>query len=221
MNVFNRHHSECQQSVMQFIRVPDERPSVSCRILDRSHVERRQVALVFGQCPSQGYRSRAPLPDLVVLVEECVRHRVQYLVTEHGGLRRVAGQYLDPAARYILQDAFESVHVHRLVQGVPHRLEHERMVRHLNVARHGVVLTHHLFREDCGEEIVGSHTQQRRRRLLAVGKAQDSQRPRCVPSPPDGEQRHLQYRLCEYLLHLSQWHVLEDIFKRKRQRRAE
>ena len=142
-------------------------------------------------------------------------------MTEYGRLRRIASKYLDPAARNILQHPLEPVHVHRLVEGIAHRLEHERMVRHLNVAGHGIVLAHDLLGEYCCQQVVGTHSQQCRWRLLAVGEAQNRQRPRGVPPPTDGKQRDLQHRLRKYLLDLGQRHVLEHVLERERQRRAE
>ena len=157
---------------MQFVGVADEWPGVSVRVFDCCGVKRCEVSLVFRQCPPERHCPRPPLADLRIFIQEGVRHRVENLVTEDGRLRGVPSENFDFTRRDRLQHLPESVDVHRFVQGVPHRFEHQRMIRHFHIARHGVVLAHDLFWEYRREQVVRTHPQEGRRRFLAVGEAQ-------------------------------------------------
>ena len=89
------------------------------------------------------------------------------------------------------QQVTAALQVHRPGEGVPERLEDQRVVRNFNVGSGGVVLASDLGREDGRQQVVGPHPLQRRRDLAAAGMAQDRQGPRGGPTPPGPEHRGL------------------------------
>ena len=79
---------------------------------------------------------------------------------------------------------FSPFQAHGLGEAVAGGLEHQRVVRRLDVAGVGVVLALHLGREHGGQQVVGAHPLQRRRHLLAPAECRSRARKReGVPTP--------------------------------------
>ena len=201
---------------MELVGVPYQRPGVPRRVLDCFGVQGCEVALVLGQRPPKGHGPRPPLLYLAVVVEKRVRHGVQYLVAEGRRLHRVLREHLDVTVLDRGQHVVEALDVHRFRQAVAQCLEHDRMVRHLDVARRSVVLAGDLGREHRGQQVVGAHALQRRRHLLAPREPQQRQRSRRIPAPANPKQRRLKHGLGQRFLGLARLDVSVDVGERER-----
>ena len=115
---------------------------------------------------------------------------------------RVLGVGLYLPCFNVQQHIPEAYNVHGLCEAVPHRLEDQRMVRYLHVARQGIVLAGHLSREYRSSKVVGAHALDGRRHFATPGVPKERQRPGGVPPPSCAEEGGLQDGLGQHALHL-------------------
>ena len=123
------------QRVVHLVRRIGHRPRFLAHALDRRGVEGAEVigAAQLRRAPRIDGASAALLEGRIV--EEGVHGRVEQLVREHRGLRRIARDRLDLAGIEPLELGLEAMQIDRFFQRVAQRLVDERMVRDFAGAR--------------------------------------------------------------------------------------
>ena len=142
---------------------------------------------------------RAPLLQRGV-VQERIGPRVQHLVRERRRLVEVARHHADGPRLQALQQPRQAGQVHRLGEAVGDGLAHQRMIRHLALARQ-VLRARDLVGEDAADQVLGLHPCKRRRHLLAAAEARQRQRHRRHPAPARDEHRRVEHGLDQHLAH--------------------
>ena len=173
---------EPQQRIVQLVGIRRIRPGLLAHAADGLGIELAQVrgALRIEPAPAH-HRLGASLLERRV-IEIGVRSRREHLERERGGLGEIAGQHLDAARFKSAQQPLESAGVHCLLEAVPQRLAHQRVIGNLELARQ-ILRAGELVREDGGEQILRGHARERRRHFLPAAKARQGERDRRAPAP--------------------------------------
>ena len=214
------HQPQREQRIVQLVDIAHDRGDLFTRELDRARIQRgRDIARLDGETAAHLDRARAPLLERGI-VEVRVRVRIDELVRQRARLDGIAREHLDLAALELLEDALQTFAVHRFDEAIAHRLEHERVIRHL-ARPDDVLATRERLREHHGQRIGRAHLDEVRRNLLAVAAAQHRQRAGDIPAPADLEHRPIEQRLREDLARLVRRHVREHRIEREAVRLAE
>ena len=167
----------------------------------------------LGQHAAHLHRTRAALLERSV-VEEGVGIGVQDLVRELRRHGRVDCEAADRAAADAVDDAAQTVDVHRFGEDIFHHLLNQRVIGNTDVAFE-ILGTGRDVGKDRREKIVAADTLNLRRNFLAALKAQQRQRTIGVPAPARGEDGRGQCGLLEDLLDGFRLQVMKDVAERE------
>ena len=198
-----------EEQIVQLIRRAQVRGRLRHHLRDRVPVQRSERRRVPGiERAPQLHGARAALLERSV-VQVSVGRRVQDLVRQRRGLRRVARDQPQLAAIDPPEQPAQALDVHRLGQAIPQGLAHQRMVRGLDDADI-VLLALGLRGEHLRQQVVRPHAQDVERDLPPAPGAQDRQRAGRVPPPAHAPHRRPQRRLREHLVDGAGREELED-----------
>ena len=216
------HEPQREQCVVELVDVADRRRDLLGREHDRRRIECAHIvdARHRGrQATTQLNGAGAALLERSI-VEIGIGICVDQLVAERAWLHGVAGDDLDLAALELLDQGAEPDGVHRLDEAVTDRLEHERVIGNLTIARD--ILDAHLGRRKHHAQRVGrTHLDEVGRNLLAVPAPQDRERPGHVPPPTNLEHRAIEQRLDQHVPALGRGDEREHAVEREAVRLAE